>query len=362
MKFKFEYTIILIYLAIGSLWIMFSDNFLNSIITDKNILTQLQTYKGWFYVFVTGILLFFLLKKHLNKLRTIESELEDHKNNLEVLIEKKTKDLDLAIKELHKINEKLSTKNDIINSQNSELTLALKNLKETKMQLFQSEKMASIGVMTAGVAHEINNPLNFIKGSSVGLKNYFREYGSQNEKLISVLLNSLDMGINRANDIVKGLNQLSWNSKTNNESCDIHAIIENCLVMLQTQTTNNIVIEKKFLDKSPIITANVGDLHQAIINLLTNAYQAIEEKGKILIITSLDKNQIIIEIIDNGHGISEENLLKITDPFFTTKPPGEGTGLGLSITYNIIKKLNGKLLFESEYGKHTKAIIKLPLN
>jgi C4-dicarboxylate-specific signal transduction histidine kinase len=341
---------------------MFSDNFLNSIITDKNLLSETQTYKGWFYVVVTGILFFFFLKNHLNKLRTIEKELEEHKNNLEKLIEKKTQALDLAIEELHLINNKLSKKNEIINNKNSDLEITLRNLKQTQSQLFQAEKMASLGTLTAGVAHEINNPLNYIMGSYVGLDNYFKKNKLENDELISVLLNSLKTGISKASEIVEGLNQFSRNSTTYDEDCNVHTIIDNCLIMLQYQIRNNINIEKQYTNQDLIIKGNVGKLHQVIINIITNSYQSIEEKGEIKISTIINNNHLNIEIEDNGYGISKENLTKITDPFFTTKKAGMGTGLGLSITYNIIKELNGKLLFESTYGKGTKAIIILPFN
>ena len=127
MKLAFEYKITYAYLSIGILWILFSDTLLNIFIDDKNILTQIQTYKGWFYVCVTAFLFFIFIKKHLYKLRNTEQELESHKQHLQELVIEKTQELDAAIIRLRSINQELETKNEIINSQNIDLKNTMKN-------------------------------------------------------------------------------------------------------------------------------------------------------------------------------------------------------------------------------------------
>lgn len=357
---KFEYRITFLYLLIGSIWIIFSDRLLHLIIVDATLLTEIQTYKGWFYVFVTALLFFIFIKKHLNILRYTEKELEKHRNNLEQLVVEKTKDLDIAFEKLSVTNKKMQDKNEIISQQNIELKRAFKDLKDTQAQLFQADKMASLGILTAGVAHEINNPLNYILGGVTGLENYFHEEKNQN-KNISLFINSIKSGIDRVSSIVNGLNKLSRNNETYDEECDIHEIIENCLTIINSELKNRIQIIKEFSNNRLIVQGNIGQMHQVFINILVNASQSINNKGSISIMSKAEKEYILIEISDTGCGIEKENISKITDPFFTTKEAGKGTGLGLSITYNIIQMHKGTITFESEQNKGTTVKIILPL-
>lgn len=351
-KFKFEYKITLAYLLIGSLWIIFSDKFLITIIDDIDFLTDVQTYKGWFYVLITAMLFFLFLKRHLKDLRTTKQELENHKNNLQNLVLEKTKDLDAAFEQLEK-------KNKEINLKNQELERTLKDLKETESHLLQAEKMASIGILTAGIAHEINNPLNYILGGLTGLQQYFEEEKIENEK-VTLFTGSIETGIERVNAIVSGLNKLSRNKETYDEECDVHDIIDNCLNIIGNRLKNGISVSRQFAKDLPVVKGNVGQLHQVFLNILVNASQAIPDKGKIEITTGNEKDAIFIEVKDSGCGIEPGDLKKVTDPFFTTKEPGEGTGLGLAITYNIIEEHKGRLEFESEVDKGTTVRIELP--
>jgi len=288
--------------------------------------------------------------------------LNKHLSEVEYTVKLRTEELQAANEELQVINEDLFNKNNIINQKNDELTKTIRNLKETQQQLVQSEKMASLGTLTAGVAHEINNPLNYIMGAHVGFENYFDEFGSANKPETDILQNSIKVGIERISGIVKGLNQFSRNNENLDENCDIHTILENCLVMLHNKTKNKVEIVKQYTNNPIITKGNVGKLHQVFINILTNAYQSILESGTILINTKIEGSNTIIEIIDNGIGIEKKNLPNITDPFFTTKPPGEGTGLGLSISHTIIKEHKGNLIFESEENKGTKVKVILPIS
>ena len=131
--------------------------------------------------------------------------------------------------------------------------------------------------------------------------------------------------------------------------------------MLNNQFESKFENIKNLSNKSITVPGNEGLLHQVFVNILTNSLQAIDDKGEIIVKTKISEKNIIIEITDNGIGIKEENISKITDPFFTTKDPGEGTGLGLSIAYSIIKKHNGSIVFNSEQNKGTTAIISLLL-
>lgn len=359
-KIGFEYKIAFAYLIIGGLWILFSDQILHIFIKDIDVLTQFQTFKGWFYVIATAGLFFVFLRKHLSKLRSTEYELEQHKNNLEVLIHEKTKDLDKAIEKLSFINDELQEKGKLIETQNNELKRTLQELKNTQAQLLHADKMSSLGIMTAGIAHEINNPLNYIMGGVTGLESYLCKEDLKNERII-LFINSIKTGVDRVSSIVSGLNQMSRNIETYDEKCDIHNIIENCLLIIHNQIKNRIEVVKRYSEAPLVTLGNVGQLHQVFSNILLNASQAIVKSGKIDITTELHNENAIIKISDSGCGIPAENLAKITDPFFTTKEPGKGTGLGLSIVYNLIQAHKGDIKFESEVDKGTKVTISLPI-
>jgi len=251
---------------------------------------------------------------------------------------------------------------NLVQVRTRELEETVKSLKVTKASLFQADKMASLGTLTAGMAHEINNPLNFIKGASDGLSTYFEMHESIEKDKTDLLINSMNIGIDRISNIVQGLNQFSRNNQNMDEDCDIHSILENCFIILNNKTKHGIDIIKEYSDKKFFIKGNVGKIHQVFLNLLTNSIQAIHDKGAIIARTKIEGNNAIIEIVDTGCGIEKKNLEQITDPFFTTKPPGEGTGLGLSIAYSIITEHKGTIEFESKFGVGTTVLMKLPMN
>ena len=360
MNIKFEKRISLAYLLIGGLWIVFSDKFVDSFIEDADFLTEVQTYKGWFYVFVTAILFYLFLKKHLNQLRNTEHELEMHRNNLQQLVEEKTKELDSAVCELSATNEELNQKNNIIIQQNSDLVETLKQLNQTQSQLLQAEKMASLGILTSGISHEINNPLNYILGGLTGLENHFKTDKQFDNEEVHLFIESIKTGVTRASSIVSELNQLSNHKESERKDCSLHAILEKSLLLVQEYLGPKIEIIKDFHSHEIVVFGHRSQLHQIFINILINAGQSIAEEGSIFIRTTFQPNQVITEISDTGCGISPDHMLKITDPFFTTKAPGKGTGLGLSIAYNFINMHGGLLNFQSEPGKGTKVTVTLP--
>lgn len=194
------------------------------------------------------------------------------------------------------------------------------------------------------------------------MESYFNENLSEHYKNVELLIKGIHTGVDRAAAIVKSLDHYSRHENSLQIKCDIHSIIENCLILLQNQTTNKIEIFKDYTAKPHTILGNESKLHQALLNILSNAEQSIDIEGTINIQTKCLKNRLIITIIDSGCGIAAENLQKIFDPFFTTKDPGKGTGLGLSIAYKIIQEHGGKIEYESQVGKGTKVSIQFPMN
>jgi two-component system, NtrC family, sensor kinase len=276
-------------------------------------------------------------------------------SDLELLVKERTENLEIANRELTFANEELS-------EQREELKTALNQLQDTQKQLIQSEKMASLGVLSAGIAHEINNPLNFIYGGMMALENYIQENLKDHHQQIEVMMEGIREGVTRTAKIVKSLSHFTRQEDSPMTQGDIHTIIDNCLMILSNQMKHRIEIHKNYAEETCVILCQEGKMHQVFLNILINANQAIEDKGTITITTRKEEQQLIIGIEDTGCGINPKDLPKITDPFFTTKDPGKGIGLGLSIAYTIVQEHYGKLEFESKVGKGTRVNITLPLN
>lgn len=272
--------------------------------------------------------------------------------------------------DLKKLQKELANKNiELLKHQNQleqlvsertfELEKTIERLQSTRYQLIQAEKNASLGIMTAGVAHEINNPLNYILGGYTGLKSILKESGIDIQD-VDLLLDSVKTGVERIDNIVSGLHQYSNTSEVLSTDCDIHEIIEHCLTILSGSLSNLIEIQTYYAPQNVVLKGNNGQLHQVFLNLLTNAAHAIEHAGQITIHTEVVDKYFQIQITDTGVGISSTDLPKVLDPFFTTKAPGKGTGLGLSIAYSIIQKHSGRLNINSTIGTGTTVTVSLP--
>lgn len=290
----------------------------------------------------------------ITDLKRVQEELDQYSKNLETIVKERTI-------QLEKTNNELVAGNEVLRKQREELESTLQDLRQAQEQLIQAEKMASLGVLSAGIGHEINNPLNFIKGGIEGLERIHRSDEEVESKEYDQYFSAVNEGVKRASAIVKSLSHFSRQGETLSEMCNLHEIMDNCLVILENKTKHKIKIEKNYHHDQILIVGNEGKLHQVFLNILANAEQAIEEEGEINLNTSLNKRHTEIRIRDSGHGISKENLPKVVDPFFTTKAPGVGTGLGMYISHNIIIEHGGSMKVSSQEGIGTELIIKLPL-
>ncbi|MBE7705663.1 MAG: GHKL domain-containing protein [Cyanobacteria bacterium SIG30] len=247
-----------------------------------------------------------------------------------------------------------------INKKNEELEKTLTELKETQLQLINSEKMASLGQLIASVAHEINTPLASISANNEIMKKLFEQY--KNEMLDEI--NDIDEeAIKRITNIVRSLKRFVRLDEEERQSANINQELDLTLTLLKQKTKNKIKITKKYSD-IPNINCYPNMLNQVFLNILMNAIQAIEkekENGEIEIVTETKNDSLIIKISDNGAGIDESHKKKIFQAGFTTKKVGEGTGLGLAICKKIIDEHKGQINFESKKNKGTSFEIILPL-
>lgn len=289
----------------------------------------------------------------ISELKKTQHELEKYKNHLEQLVKERTE-------ELEAVNEELTSANEELYNQREKLIAALQELKTAQHTLIQSEKMSSRGLLAAGVAHEINNPLNFIQGGIIAIEGYINDNFKTHQNELKPLIDAIKEGVKRSARIVRSLNQYSRANYTELTNVDLHRVIDNCLVLLSNQYRDRIEIIKHYDEDSTSIYCNEGQIHQSFMNILINAIQAIDGTGKITITTKSTEKTCRVIFEDTGCGIDESDLQKVFDPFFTTKEPRLGTGLGLSITYNIIKEHKGKITIHSEKGKGTKVTVVLP--
>src|SRR6185436_157760 len=281
--------------------------------------------------------------------------------------------------------EELEQKRKAIEETNTALQKSLEELKAAQAQLVQSEKMASLGELTAGIAHEIQNPLNFVNNFSDVSTELVDEMNTEIEKgnledakqIAQDLKQNLEK-INhhgkRAGDIVKGMLQHSRTSSGQKELTDINALADEYLRLAYhglraKDKTFNAATKTDFDNKIGKINIMPQDIGRVILNLINNAFYAVDEKKKqvgeayeptISVSTKKTNGKVEIKVSDNGNGIPQKVVDKIFQPFFTTKPSGQGTGLGLSLSYDIVKAHGGELKVETKEGEGTEFIIQLP--
>ena len=298
---------------------------------------------------------------------------------------------------LFRLYNEIKAQRNIISASLNEKEALLNNLEKAQKKIIQSEKMASLGQLTAGIAHEINNPNNFISTSAESLQmdmtelkpmlNFINDLKDEKDnesirKIIAIrnkidlpfiqkeidqLLEGITEGAERTTEIVRGLKYFSHPGTTEKEEIDIHQSLDTVLRIMQGEF-NGVAILTKVYGKIPKIRVMRNQLNQVFINLISNALDAIREKfdaqsgslGQITITTGHKATEVFIAFKDNGTGIQPEEQQKVFDPFYTTKAVGTGVGLGLSISYGIIEEHQGRIEIVSEKEKGTEVIIWLP--
>lgn len=355
--------------VIGFIETSFSTASVDSLIQKNRINTIIY---GVSFIALISVVLCFILWNFVTKpLSLLEEGMRNiGKGNLDHRINIKTRDemgllaetFNAMAKELKDSRHKLEQWTKCLEEEVEKKTLEIKKAQE---QLMNAEKLASLGRMAAGFAHELNSPLTGIITFAHLIMKRLPETDKENREDLQVIIEQAE----RCSRIIKGL--LGFSRKTGYEKTltDINSLIERTVAMVQNQARfHNIEFKINLERKIPQITVDAHQMEQVFLNLLINAADAMNERGTIMISSRLikdsedpSKEQIELEFTDTGPGIPEEYLSKIFEPFFTTKPPGKGTGLGLSVSYGIIKRHGGSIFVKSSPGKGASFFIRLPV-
>ena len=326
-----------------------------------------------------GIMLVYgghLLARSLGMEQERRRTLEEANRTLEAKITERTQ-------ELTDVNQQLTNRNQ-------QLEVAYKDLARTQEQLIHSEKMASLGLLVAGIAHELNNPISFVHNNLEFIEEYIerlskivlaysnldglngqkRRHGDKQkeiakfdtiEKTLQELIASCRTGADRVKQIVLDLRTFSRTDDLGLVMADLQSGIESSLNLLSREHKDRITIHREY-NSLPLVECYAGQINQVFMNLLQNAAQAIPERGQVWIKTESFSDWVRVAIKDTGKGIPAKDLERIFDPFFTTKPIGEGTGLGLSISYGIVEKHGGRITVASALGEGTEFAVELPVH
>jgi len=305
---------------------------------------------------------------------------------LENQVRERTQQLEAALRENERVNQALQTERE-------EQRILIAKLEEAHDQLHQSEKLASIGQLAAGVAHEINNPIGFVNSNLGTLKNYVNQLMSLidamsttvdpllagnpeirgsldtlkrkadleflREDIGALIADSID-GTTRVRRIVQDLRDFSRTGEVGMEWVDLHAGLESTLNVVSNEIKYKAEVVRDY-GTLPQVECRPSQINQVFMNLLVNAAQAIPQKGRIILKSGCADDKVWVSVSDTGSGIPPEILARIFDPFFTTKPVGKGTGLGLSVSYGIIEKHGGKIDVASQPGQGTTFTVWLPV-
>jgi len=238
--------------------------------------------------------------------------------------------------------------------------------KQMEAQLLQASKMAAIGELAAGVAHEINNPVGIISGTAEQLEFLVDLHGDRPEQIAEKLTKhvaTIREQAERCKRITQGLLNFARRTEIRYIKVDVSQLIGETIALLENRAiVEEKAIETRMADDLPGLTADPHLLEQVFLNLINNALDATAKKGTVSVEARAEDDALVIEFEDDGAGIAEENLKKIFDPFFTTKPLGRGTGLGLSICFGIVERMDGKISVKSKPGHGTTFSVRLPLN
>ncbi|NCI46567.1 sensor histidine kinase [Sediminibacterium soli] len=373
-------------------WCAFLGGIIVFVLRNINVLpyNNFTTYVLYVGSAIEGILLSIALADKINSLRAEKEKSQADALRISQENERLVKDQNIVLE------KRVAERTEELQASNENLSSALHDLKDAQSQLVEAEKMASLGQLTAGIAHEINNPINFVKSNIKPLQldikdllevigEYDRLHGTDPEKIeqkladidklkkqidldyvkteIDSLMNGIKDGAERTAEIVLGLRNFSRLDESEIKTADIHEGIDSTLVLLKNQVPDNVRIIRDFRAGGSI-ECLPGKLNQVFMNIMGNGLQAIRQKevqgDESLTISTEDiGDQIQVRIRDTGIGMTEEVKQKIFDPFFTTKDVGEGTGLGLSIVFKIIQRHEGKIDVISAPGKGSEFIITL---
>jgi two-component system sensor histidine kinase PhcS len=268
--------------------------------------------------------------------------------------------------ELDKSRHSLQASNLKLDSQNRELADTIEKLTEAESRLVQKEKMASLGVMSAGIIHEINNPLNYATTGLFALRNKAKSLAPQEQTEYAEVLKDVEEGIKRVKDIVSDLRMFTHPNTGQIDQVDVDEVVASALRFLSNEWRDKVRVEQN-LPATQTIWANKSKLIHLCTNLLQNSLDALKRKSfvgeqpTIWIEGRVEDGRSFLVIRDNGGGVDPEHLDKIFDPFFTTKDVGEGMGLGLSICYRIVQDCDGRITVKSESGKFCEFTLEFPV-